>query len=258
MTNSFEFEDFNSKINSILSKCFHSTQQVQLTECPTAVSETICVQANITITPTATVGDVESYCIGLPVIEKCPGEPELECVFTVSQKICVQIPLYFSANAAVIPTGIVCSTPEAGSCPSTRTCTYSIGFFRSHPNIVKVLISTAGGSIILGIGNMGLSFTVTASNVGNVLSLKTPSPPAPSSPPFNDQYQNLYAQLLAANLNILNKATCDYASKAINAANTFLANSPVGGMSGAPAIQTPLKEFNEGIAPGCPTHCPGI
>ncbi|MCX7772312.1 MAG: hypothetical protein N2376_04275, partial [Clostridia bacterium] len=83
-----------------------------------------------------------------------------------------------------------------------------------------------------------------------------PSPPAPSTAPFASQYQVLYAQLLAANLNILNGATCEFAVAAIAAANTFLANSPSGvGMAGAPEVQEPLATFNEGNAPGCPEHC---
>jgi hypothetical protein len=88
-----------------------------------------------------------------------------------------------------------------------------------------------------------------------VLSFNTPSPPAPSSPPFSQQYQVLYAQLLAAKLNVLNGATCAFAAAAIAAADTFIANSPAGGTSGAPAVQDPLELFNSGGAPDCPMHC---
>jgi hypothetical protein len=122
--------------------------------------------------------------------------------------------------------------------------------------VTNALITAAGGSIVLGIDNAGASFTVTTANAGDVLSFNTPSPPAPSSPPFAGQYQVLYAQLLAANLNVLNGATCDFATTAIAAANSFLAASPSGeGMAGAPAVESPLAEFNEGTAPGCPGHC---
>lgn len=255
MTNSYACGDFNSKQNSIISKSISSTQPVQSTECLATVHETVCVQADITITPNVTVGDIESYCIGVPIIGICLGMQTTECIFTVSQNICVQIPVTFSADATAAPTGIVCGTPEMGPCPTTISCTYSIGFYLNHPNITQALITAAGGSIILGIDSTGLSFTVTTANAGNVLALNTPSPPAPSSPPFRGQYQNLYAQLLAANLNVLNGATCNFATATINAANTFLSNSPLGGMSGAPAIQAPLAAFNGGTAQGCPAHC---
>jgi hypothetical protein len=43
--------------------------------------------------------------------------PTDSCTFTVSQNICVQVPLTFSANATATPTGIVCGTPATGPCP---------------------------------------------------------------------------------------------------------------------------------------------
>ena len=142
-----------------------------------------------------------------------------------------------------------------GNCFS-RSMYHSMGFYRDNPEVVNPLITAAGGSIVLGISGQGLSFTVTTANANDVLSLNTPSPPVPSSPPLAGQYQILYAQLLAANLNVLRGATCDFATQAIANANTFLANSPAGGMAGAPAVQEPLALFNEGNAPGCPMHCP--
>jgi hypothetical protein len=134
-------------------------------------------------------------------------------------------------------------------------CTYTIGFYNNNPDITDALITGAGGSIILGINGNGLSFTVTTANADEVLSFATPSPPAPDSPPFAGQYQVLYAQLLAANLNVLRGATCDFATAAIAAANTFLADSPPGGMMGADAVQQPLATFNQGLAEGCPGLC---
>lgn len=135
-----------------------------------------------------------------------------------------------------------------------------MGFFQNHPEVTNALITAAGGSIILGIDSLGLSFTVTTANANNVFSFNTPSPPAPSSPPLANQYQVLYAQLLAANLNVQSLidhgvAICTFASDAIAAANNFLANSPSGGMAGAPDVQEPLAQFNGGNAPGCPAHC---
>jgi len=223
--------------------------------CPTTVNETVCVQAEVTITPQVDVGEIMSFCASNPVIGPCSGTPREFCSFVVSQSICVQVPLTFHANATAQPAGIVCGTPAIGGCPSAA-CTNTIGFYRNNPDITNALITDAGGSIILGINGSGLSFTVFPSNANDVLNFNTPSPPAPDSPPFAAQYQVLYAQLLAANLNVLRGATCDAATAAIAAANTFLANSPPGGMMGAPGVQEPLAEFNEGLAQGCPAHCP--
>jgi len=137
--------------------------------------------------------------------------------------------------------------------------TYTIGYYRNHPEETNALIEQAGGTIILGIGIQGASYLVTAANSEAVLSFATPSPPAPSSPPFANQYQVLYAQLLAANLNILRGATCEAAFAAISAANSFIATSESGvGKAGADTVQKPLATYNEGNAQGCPVHCPEL
>lgn len=235
-----------------------SPRQDQATECLSLVHETVCVQANAKITPAVTVGNIESFCVGGPVIGRCPGTPSLtnSCTFTVSQNICVQVPLTFSAAATASPSGIVCGTPANGTCPSTTGCTLTIGFYKNHPDVTNALITAAGGSIVLGIDSQGASFTVTTANADAVLSFNTPSPPAPSTEPFKSQYENLYAQLLGAELNLLNGASCPFATDAIAAANSFLATSPAGvGKEGAPLVQAPLEQFNSGTAPGCPTHC---
>lgn len=215
------------------------------------------MQADIIIKPLVDVGTIMSFCVGAPFIGVCPGIPAEFCEFSVSQNICVQIPLIFDATATATPAGIVCGAPDIGACPQTTACTFSKGFFLNHPDVTNSLITDAGGTIVLGIGATGLSFSVTTANANAVLSLNTPSPPAPGSPPFAGQYQVLYAQLLAAKLNVLNGATCDFATDAIAAADTFLSNSPPGGTAGADALQEDLATFNEGNAEGCPGHCPG-
>lgn len=228
--------------------------------CETYVHETVCVQGTVTITPKVKSGPSMSFCMGNPFFENCPGELVDTCQFTVSQSICVQIPLTFFAKATAMANGIVCGMPETGHCPSPTTfCTYTIGFFRNHPEVTNSLITNAGGSILLGTGS-GLSFVVTTTNANDVLTLNTDSPPAPENPPLAGQYQNLYAQLLAAKLNVLNLEAlgaeiCTFATNAIIAADGFLDASPEGGMDGAPDVQEPLELFNSGSAPGCPVHC---
>lgn len=85
-------------------------------ECPTIVHETVCVEADVTITPNVEVGQIQSFCVDGPMIGACPGTPSRVCTFTVSQRICVQVPLTFSATATAVPSGIVCGTPDVGPC----------------------------------------------------------------------------------------------------------------------------------------------
>lgn len=231
--------------------------------CPTLVHQTVCVQGTVTITPNIDIGLSKSLCIGNPVIGGCPGKLVETCSFTVGQNICVEIPLRFAATATAVSDGLICDTPRIGPCPDEPEpptgCTYTIGYYKNHSKFTNVLITAAGGSILLGNGG-GLSYTVSTANANGVFDFNVPSPPAPSSPPFRNQYQVLYAQLLAAKLNVLRLVqmgakVCSYATDAIAMADEFLSDSPPGGMAGAPSIQERLAMFNEGEAPGCPPSC---
>jgi hypothetical protein len=89
--------------------------------CRAVVNETVCVQADVTVTPVVTVGNVRSFCVGGLVIGACAGTPVEACTFTVSQSICVQVPLTFAADVVAVPTGVVCGTPAPGPCTTAAT-----------------------------------------------------------------------------------------------------------------------------------------
>lgn len=84
--------------------------------CSTTVKETVCVQADIKITPNVTVGTIRTFCVGRPVFEACSGKPAGECCFTVSQNICVQVPISFDVDVTAESGGLVCGTPSEGTC----------------------------------------------------------------------------------------------------------------------------------------------
>lgn len=85
-------------------------QQTQTTECPAIVNETVCVQAEVTITPELRTGKVKTICLGEPFFGACPGTPSPTgtCIINVSQRICVQVPLTFAATANAELKSIVC------------------------------------------------------------------------------------------------------------------------------------------------------
>ena len=118
--------------------------------CATVVHENVCVQGTVTITPKIETHDIRTFCIGNPIIGECVGNLQESCSFAVSQKICVQIPLVFSAETSVTPNGIVCGTPGTDLCTGSSACTHTIGFYKNHPDVTNALITAAGGSIILG------------------------------------------------------------------------------------------------------------
>lgn len=95
-------------------------QEDEVTLCPATVHEEVCVQAQVTITPVVTPGDVKTFCIGSPRIGVCRGILRRNCVFYVSQGICVEVPLSFSATAESVPKGIVCGIPQTGECSESE------------------------------------------------------------------------------------------------------------------------------------------
>lgn len=220
--------------------------------CETAVHENVCVQATVTITPEVTSGPSTSFCLGNPIIGSCEGTLRSSCIFTVSQNICVQIPLTFSATAEAVANGIVCGETDIGECQGTGGCTHTRGYFQTHESVVTALL--AAGPIVLGIDSNGFSFTVTT--LANAEAVFTDA--VPGSP--NPQYDQLYAQLLTAELNVRalteqGIAICEFALDAIAAANTLLALASVQPNDVVSGIQEELATFNEGNAPGCPMHC---
>lgn len=222
--------------------------------CTPIVSSQVCVEADVTITPTVTAGTPTVNCIGNPTTATCQSmgfTPSVDgtCSFTFAQVLCINVPITFDADVDAQRGDVACGMPFTGpNCenePSTG-CTLTRGFFANHQEETLQLLALAGGSIELGNDTQGFSTIVTASNIFNVLGGNVgPSP----------QYRQLNAQLLTAKLNVLNGATCAFATNNIALADTFLTsttqNNPL-----ASQIQEMLAEFNEGNAPGCPEHCP--
>lgn len=87
-------------------------------ECEVVASQLINVCVPVTVTPFATTGPVSTICCGDPVIndDACIGEPGRACTFTVSQLICVEVPVNFGADAAPGRTFVQCNPATDGPC----------------------------------------------------------------------------------------------------------------------------------------------
>ncbi|MEG1658301.1 MAG: hypothetical protein RR288_04505 [Oscillibacter sp.] len=74
-------------------------------------SASICVP--VTVTPFAKAGATFTKCCGNPVVlpgkNTCDGTKNGACVFTISQDICVAVPIDFGAVAAVGDTFVHCN-----------------------------------------------------------------------------------------------------------------------------------------------------
>lgn len=81
---------------------------------------TVCVP--VTVTPFASVGDTITRCCGNPVVRPgtavCDGTLMGSCVFTISQDVCIAVPVAFGANAVVGRYSVLCGDAATGeNCP---------------------------------------------------------------------------------------------------------------------------------------------
>lgn len=70
----------------------------------------ICVP--VTVTPFAVTGTTTTVCCGgaviTPGIIECPGTPNGNCVFTITQNLCTTVPIEFGATALTGTPSVTC------------------------------------------------------------------------------------------------------------------------------------------------------
>lgn len=80
--------------------------------CPAVGFQAATVCVPVSVKPFAEVGPTVTKCCGDPVVESgqknCQGTKNGECFFTISQEICVAVPVKFGANALVGDTFVEC------------------------------------------------------------------------------------------------------------------------------------------------------
>lgn len=233
-----------------------SPQQVE-PGCTPTVSATVCVEADITITPTVVAGTPVVNCVGNPSTESCldmgfAPSATGSCTFSVSQVLCVNIPITFDAEANAVQGTVACGDifngPDCEDIPPPVVgCVHTRGFFGNSPAGVALTAQLIAdfGPIILGEDALGLSVTVSTAAQAQAVFGNNPPAPAPTNPPCPlnvvVQFNQLYAQLLAANLNVLNLQSqgidvCLEALALIDAANLFIATAPQPCNAGVPGL----------------------
>lgn len=80
--------------------------------CPATEFQKVSVCVPVTIKPFAKAGVTETICCGNPVVKsgenKCNGSKNGTCTFTITQDICVKVPVEFGATSDVGDTFVVC------------------------------------------------------------------------------------------------------------------------------------------------------
>ena len=85
--------------------------------CPTVAYQMSSVCVPVTVTPYAKTGVTQTKCCGNAVVTPgrvlCDGIKNGTCVFTLSQNICVEVPVEFGATAQVGDTYVNCNGATA-------------------------------------------------------------------------------------------------------------------------------------------------
>lgn len=81
--------------------------------CNTKAFQPVNVCVPITVKPFVSIGHVTTICCGPAIISHrpCRGVPGGSCTFTVSQSICVEVPLNFGANVTKGNLFVDCGCP---------------------------------------------------------------------------------------------------------------------------------------------------
>lgn len=80
--------------------------------CPATGFQQVSICVPVTITPFAQARKTITKCCGDPTVvagdKPCPGKKNGTCTFTISQTICVEVPVDFGATATVGDTFVDC------------------------------------------------------------------------------------------------------------------------------------------------------
>lgn len=81
--------------------------------CPTVGYQSASICVPVTVTPFAQTGTTVTKCCGTPVVtpgrEVCGGTKNGSCFFTITQDICVAVPVEFGAVATVGDSYVSCN-----------------------------------------------------------------------------------------------------------------------------------------------------
>lgn len=96
-----------------------------LQTCTATAYQPVSVCVPVTVTPFARIGATTTYCCGDPVVTPsattCAGTVNGSCRFTITQNICVEIPVEFGATATTNPPSVRCGEASAELCPGCDT-----------------------------------------------------------------------------------------------------------------------------------------
>lgn len=90
--------------------------------CTTVASQNATVTVPVIVKPNVKTGDINTFCCGEPKITPspytviCSNQQVKSCSFIITQNICIEIPIEFSAEASAACPRIECGEVENNGC----------------------------------------------------------------------------------------------------------------------------------------------
>jgi len=204
----------------------------------------------ITCSPNKTVDCGQAWTFNTPTATDNSGSATITIVSTVTN-VSGSVTTSTRTWKATDPCGNTaqCSQTVTVNCQTQTGCTLTIGYYKNHPSAITPL------PIYLGTSSGAKSLKVTSQQIGvDVLGQHTYGTPA-------NGITKLYAQLLAAKLNILHGAGGSAVSSAISSADAFLATHnhldwgslSVTEQNSVLSWHSSLDNYNNGVTG--PGHC---
>jgi len=92
----------------------HITNEAEQQSCSAITYQSATLSIPVTVNPVVNTGNINTFCCGEPVISisscsvKNNERPNGGCRFTITQSICIEIPIEFSAKAHIETPGVQC------------------------------------------------------------------------------------------------------------------------------------------------------
>lgn len=94
------------------------------TTCVKTAYQRAIVSVPVAVKPFSVPGPTHTLCCSEPVVTnvRCTGTKEKICYFTISQEICVEVPIHFGAEAQVGEPGVDCLRTSLEDCEDCVEC----------------------------------------------------------------------------------------------------------------------------------------
>ena len=87
-----------------------------INSCSKTASQCVEVTAPVTLTPTAVVGSINVACQGAPDVDCVTNDGGISCTLTITQKVCVSVPVRFGVTTDCDDPTIACAGGKCARC----------------------------------------------------------------------------------------------------------------------------------------------